>query len=85
MAGASPGVLARETAVNLWKSWRGARHNGGSTHVEISEENGIRYLHLGTDTIQSGMRVTAPALSVGMAYTSSLIGRMKSRPPPETM
>jgi len=81
MAEAIPGVLARETAVNLWKSWRGARRNGASTHVEISEENGIRYLHLGTDTIQSGMRVTAPDELV-LAYTRSMMAFLLFVPEP---
>ena len=58
--------------MKLWKSWRGARRNGVSTHVEISEEDGIRYLHLGTDTIQSGMRVSAPDELV-LAYTRSMM------------
>jgi len=82
MAEAIPGVLARETAVNLWKSWRGARRNGASTHVEISEENGIRYLHLGTDTIQSGMRVTAPDELV-LAYTRSMMAFLLFVPEPQ--
>ncbi len=58
--------------VKLWKSWRGVHRNGAAGHVEISEENGIRYLHLGSDTIQSGMRVSAPDELV-LAYTRSMM------------
>src|SRR5690348_13659038 len=68
----APATSTTRTALKLWKSWRGARRNGVSTHVEISEEDGIRYLHLGTDTIQSGMRVSAPDELV-LAYTRSMM------------
>ena len=67
--------------MNLWKSWRGTRRNGVSAHVEISEENGIRYLHLGTDTIQSGMRVSAPDELV-LAYTRSMMAFLLFVPEP---
>jgi spermidine synthase len=69
-------------AVNFFKSWRGARRNGVSTHVQISEEDGIRYLHLGTDTVQSGMRVSAPDELV-LAYTRSMMAFLLFVPPPE--
>ena len=67
--------------MNLWKSWRGKRRNGVATHVEISEENGIRYLHLGSDTIQSGMRVSAPDELV-LAYTRSMMSFLLFAPAP---
>lgn len=41
--------------------------------VEISEQNGVRYLHLGNDTVQSAMRINAPnALELG--YTQAMMG-----------
>jgi spermidine synthase len=58
--------------VKLWKSWRGERRNGADARVQMSEENGIRYLHLGSDTVQSGMRVSAPDELV-LAYTRSMM------------
>jgi spermidine synthase len=68
--------------LKLWKSWRGSRHNGASTRVEISEEDGIRYLHLGTDTVQSGMRVSAPDELV-LAYTRSMMSFLLFASPPQ--
>jgi len=76
-----PNHTIARTAVNLWKSWRGKRRNGVATHVEISEENGIRYLHLGSDTIQSGMRVSAPDELV-LAYTRSMMSFLLFAPAP---
>jgi spermidine synthase len=40
--------------------------------VQISEQDGIRYLHLGSDTIQSGMRIGAPEELV-LSYTRSML------------
>jgi spermidine synthase len=73
-------AIAR-AAVKLWKSWRGGRRNGVSTRVEISEEGGIRYLHLGTDTIQSGMRLSAPDELV-LGYTRSMMSFLLFVPEP---
>ena len=50
-----------KTGVNLLKSSaRGKRENG--SHVDISEERGVRYLHLGNDAVQSAMRMKRRAL-----------------------
>jgi spermidine synthase len=68
--------------LKLWKSWRGIRRNGASSRVEISEEDGIRYLHLGSDTIQSGMRISAPDELV-LAYTRSMMAFLLFGPAPE--
>ena len=49
--------------------------------MEISEEDGIRYLHLGSDTIQSGMRINAPDELV-LAYTRSMMSFLLFGPEP---
>ncbi|ARU32263.1 hypothetical protein CAP31_11615 [Sulfuriferula sp. AH1] len=41
--------------------------------VEISEQNGIRYLHLGNDTVQSAMRIAAPN-ALELTYTQAMLG-----------
>lgn len=41
--------------------------------VEISEQNGIRYLHLGNDTVQSAMRLSAPN-ALELTYTQAMLG-----------
>ena len=58
--------------MKLWSELRGRRRNGVGASVEISEQDGIRYLHLGSATIQSGMRLTQPDELV-LAYTRSMM------------
>jgi len=41
--------------------------------VEISEQNGIRYLHLGNDTVQSAMKLAAPN-ALELTYTQAMLG-----------
>ena len=40
--------------------------------VEVSESNGVRYLHLGSDTVQSAMRIARPNELV-LAYTKTMM------------
>lgn len=41
--------------------------------VEISEQDGVRYLHLGNDTVQSAMRITKPN-QLELRYTQAMMG-----------
>lgn len=41
--------------------------------VEVSEKNGVRYLHLGNDTVQSAMRLSAPN-ALELTYTQAMLG-----------
>lgn len=41
--------------------------------VHISEKKGIRYLHLGDDTVQSAMRIAAPN-KLELSYTQAMMG-----------
>jgi spermidine synthase len=49
--------------------------------VQISEQDGVRYLHLGTDTIQSAMRLDAPDELV-LSYTRSMLAFLLFVPVP---
>lgn len=41
--------------------------------VEISEQDGVRYLHLGNDTVQSAMRIATPN-ALELTYTQAMLG-----------
>lgn len=41
--------------------------------VEISEQDGVRFLHLGNDTVQSAMRLSDPN-GLELSYTRSMLG-----------
>ena len=41
--------------------------------VEVSEQKGVRYLHLGNDTVQSAMRISAPN-ALELTYTQAMLG-----------
>lgn len=49
--------------------------------VEVSERNGIRSLHLGSDTVQSSMRISDPTELV-LSYTRAMMGFMLFHPQP---
>jgi spermidine synthase len=67
--------------LRLLSRLRGRRRNRADTSVEISEQDGIRYLHLGSSTIQSGMRVSDPDDLV-LAYTRSMMAFLLFAPEP---
>jgi spermidine synthase len=54
--------------------------------VEISEQNGVRYLHLGNDTVQSAMRINQPH-HLELAYTQAMMGFLlfTDAPPTSTL
>jgi len=68
--------------LKLWNGLRNRRRNGADASVQISEQDGIRYLHLGSATIQSGMRVKEPDELV-LAYTRSMMSFLLFMPEPE--
>lgn len=57
------------------------RRRPAADSVHISEEDGIRYLHLGSDTIQSGMRLADPTELV-LSYTRSMLAFLLFMPQP---
>jgi spermidine synthase len=68
--------------LKLLSGLRGRRRNGVDASVEISEQGGIRYLHLGSTTIQSGMRLRDPDELV-LSYTRSMMAFLLFVPEPE--
>lgn len=67
--------------MKLFKGWRGRRCVSTDGSVQISEEDGIRYLHLGSTTIQSGMRMSEPD-ELELAYTRSMMAFLLFLPEP---
>lgn len=49
--------------------------------VDVSERDGIRYLHLGSETIQSAMRIARPN-DLELSYTRSMLAFLLFVPPP---
>jgi spermidine synthase len=49
--------------------------------VEVSERNGVRYLHLGSETVQSAMRLTQPN-HLELSYTRCMMAFLLFVPPP---
>ena len=49
--------------------------------VEISERNGIRYLHLGGPAVQSAMRIKDP-VALELEYTRAMLGFLLFKPEP---
>jgi spermidine synthase len=64
-----------------FSKWRVHRAFAGGASVEVSERDGIRTLHLGSDTVQSAMRLSAP-YDLELAYTRSMMGFLLFRPDP---
>ena len=60
------------------------RPAGAGDEVQISEQDGVRYLHLGSDTVQSGMRLADPTELV-LSYTRSMLAFLLFAPPPRRL
>ena len=43
-----------------------------STPIDISEENGVRYLHFGSEWVQGAMRIRRP-YALELAYTREMM------------
>jgi spermidine synthase len=59
--------------VNLTGSWRIRKPAEDAETVYISEKFGVRVLHIGSDTVQSAMRISAPN-DLELSYTRSMMG-----------
>lgn len=64
----------------LFSGSRGGRSRG-EDEVHVSEKAGVRYLHLGSDTVQSAMRISAPHELV-LSYTRAMMGFLLFHPEP---
>lgn len=58
-----------------------ARHTQGESCVHLSEQHGVRALHLGNSMVQSAMRLAAPN-QLELAYTRCMMGFMLFHPHP---
>lgn len=62
--------------------WRIHKKVAANGQVEVSEKDGVRRMHFGTETVQSAMRVDDPfALEVG--YTRSMMAFLLFHPDPQ--
>jgi spermidine synthase len=59
--------------MNLSGSWRIRKPAEDAETVYISEKFGVRALHIGSDTVQSAMRIAAPN-ALELSYTRSMMG-----------
>lgn len=64
--------------LSKWRARKGADETGA---VDVSERDGVRYLHLGGVTVQSAMRVNAPN-ELELAYTRAMMGFLLFHPDP---
>ena len=62
--------------------WRINRSVNRDVTVEVSEKDGIRSLHLGSDTVQSSMKLDDPYELV-LSYTRAMMAFLLFRPRPE--
>ena len=62
--------------------WRIHKKVAESSQVEVSEKDGIRRMHFGTDTVQSAMRVDDP-FGLEVAYTRSMMAFLLFHPDPQ--
>jgi len=67
---------------NLLGKWRITRSVNRDVNVEVSEKDGIRSLHLGSDTVQSSMKLDDPYELV-LSYTRAMMAFLLFRPHPE--
>jgi spermidine synthase len=59
--------------MNLIGGWRIRKPSDDAEAVYISEKFGVRSLHIGSDTVQSAMRLAAP-VDLELSYTRSMMG-----------
>jgi spermidine synthase len=66
--------------MNLFSRWR-RRSVAQAGAVYVTERSGVRSLHIGSDTIQSSMRLARPN-DLELAYTRSMMGFLLFAPTP---
>jgi spermidine synthase len=65
----------------LFGKWKINRSVTPEVSVEVSEKGGIRSLHLGSDTVQSSMRISDP-WDLVLSYTRAMMAFLLFRPRP---
>jgi spermidine synthase len=64
--------------------WRARKPAADEDSVYVSERHGVRSLHIGSDTIQSSMRLARPN-DLELSYTRSMMGFLLFAPPPQNV
>jgi spermidine synthase len=72
---------AHYIGMNFLARWRLRKPVHGADSVYVSERFGVRSLHIGSDTIQSSMRLARPN-DLELAYTRSMMAFLLFVPPP---
>jgi spermidine synthase len=67
--------------MDLLSRFRIHRARAADASVEVSEQDGLRSLHLGTTTVQSTMRIADP-VDLVLSYTRAMMGFLLFRPKP---
>src|SRR3954451_3704335 len=62
--------------------WRSRNPAEDEETAYVSERFGVRSLHIGTDTVQSSMRLARPN-DLELSYTRSMMGFLLFTPPPK--
>ena len=70
--------------MNLTGSWRIRKPAQDEETVYISEKFGVRTLHIGSDTVQSSMRLSKPN-DLEVSYTRSMMGFLLFNPHPRSV
>lgn len=65
--------------MGFFSKWRIHKAAQAGQSVEVSEEGGVRFMHLGSDTVQSAMRVDRPN-DLELAYTRAMMAFLLFRP-----
>jgi spermidine synthase len=68
--------------MNILSRWRTPKPANDEESVYVSERHGVRSLHIGSDTVQSSMRLARPN-DLELSYTRSMMGFLLFVPPPE--
>ena len=67
--------------MKFFQGWRLRAPRTDSESVNVSEKSGVRALHIGSDTIQSAMRIARPN-ELEIAYTRSMMAFLLFNPDP---
>jgi spermidine synthase len=68
----------------MFGQWGRARRAAREPSVEVSEKDGIRSLHLGSETVQSSMRLSDPVELV-LSYTRAMMAFLLFEPDPRRL
>src|SRR5688500_19561600 len=62
----------RSRSMKLLDKWKARKRVLGDADVYVSERHGVRSLHIGSDTVQSSMRLSRPN-DLELSYTRSMM------------